>query len=85
MSFAADSDAFGDWSAEIRELTGREVEVSVETTADCIVGEWKMAIDVRAKDGRDSAKYTHKKPVYVLFNPWCKSEFTATLYTGPCF
>ena len=74
MSFTADSNAFGGWTANIRTMTGREVEIAIETDADCIVGEWRMTIDVSSRGGSGSSKYTHKKPVYVLFNPWCKSK-----------
>ena len=75
VSFTLNSNTSNDWTANIQQSTGRDVEISVTTDVDCIVGEWRMTIDVLSKDSPESSRYIHKKPVYVLFNPWCKGGF----------
>ncbi|KFM78740.1 Annulin, partial [Stegodyphus mimosarum] len=67
------------WQCKL--LSGAEessIVVEVTTTPNCIVGEWILEIDTKVKKEREeqakSLRYTSKKPIFILFNPWCKQD-----------
>jgi transglutaminase 1 len=48
--------------------------VQITPAVDAIVGQWKMDIDTKLKnDG--AVSYSHKDPIFILFNPWCRRKY----------
>ncbi|GLG96849.1 Annulin [Gryllus bimaculatus] len=63
----------GTWSAALLANTEDVIQVQITTAADTIVGKWKMDIDTKLRnDG--AVSYSHKDPIYVLFNPWSQKD-----------
>ncbi|XP_050529082.1 annulin [Daktulosphaira vitifoliae] len=61
------------WSAYVLEVNEEELKVKIMPAIDCIVGKWYVDIDTKFK--RDvSYNYSHRNPIYILFNPWNSSE-----------
>lgn len=46
------------------------VFLQITTSPDCLVGEWKMDVDTRLKNGK-AVSYNYVSSIYILFNPWC--------------
>ncbi|XP_053404043.1 hemocyte protein-glutamine gamma-glutamyltransferase-like isoform X2 [Mercenaria mercenaria] len=68
-----------EWGAYIKPKAGSKEELTVVVTIPptCAVGKWSLKIDVvKTKDKGKTAvfRYTHKDPIYILFNPWCKDD-----------
>ena len=72
----SDKDEPGQWGAKIAQQTGSSVVINVFTPPGCIVGKWKLKVDVvKRKDNQTSIfRYSHKGAIYMLFNPWCKGD-----------
>ncbi|XP_062572335.1 annulin-like [Saccostrea cucullata] len=68
-----------EWTAVLK---GRHKEnsaiVMVTPPADCIVAEWRLTVEnIVPDDVKPRAlKYTMKKSIFILFNPWCKEDET---------
>jgi transglutaminase 1 len=66
----------GHWSAALHSDGGERITLSVLTSAQCIVGKWKIEITTSRKQETGDKKlimsYTHPDHIYILFNPWCR-------------
>lgn len=61
------------WNAVLESSNENVIGVKITPAADAIVGQWKMDIDTKLKnDG--AVSYSHKDPIYILFNPWCRQD-----------
>ncbi|XP_069102220.1 protein-glutamine gamma-glutamyltransferase K-like [Argopecten irradians] len=65
------------WGAKVVKRYDYDLQLEVMTPPFCAVGRWN--INVRAvKKGADSGSgtkvYSHPRPIYILFNPWCKDD-----------
>ncbi|KAK6623188.1 hypothetical protein RUM43_009040 [Polyplax serrata] len=58
------------WSAELESCYQRTMTVLITTSPDCLVGEWKMDVDTRLKNGK-AVSYNYVSSIFILFNPWC--------------
>ena len=67
-----DADNNGGWTTNLQTVTGNEIEVSITTAPNCIIGDWRLSIHTGGK-GHALSRYNHGEPIYILFNPWCKS------------
>nr|CAD7601167.1 unnamed protein product [Timema genevievae] len=63
----------GAWNAVLENSTENIITVHVTPAADSIIGQWNIEIDTKLKnDGAFS--YSHKDPIYILYNPWCRLD-----------
>lgn len=67
------SETVGSWNAVYEGQMDSHLMVAVTASADCIVAAWKIDVDTKLEGG-SSLSYTHSKPIYMLFNPWCLSD-----------
>lgn len=63
----------GNWSAQILDYTSETIIVSITPAVNCVVAQWKMDIDTKMKED-GAVSYRHEKGIFILFNPWCKSD-----------
>lgn len=65
-----------EWGAFIKSREGTSLEVAFMTPATCAVGKWSLKVDVLKRDGENTTvfRYSHKPPIYILFNPWCECD-----------
>ena len=48
----------------------------IQSAPNCPVAKWKMKVDTQTGTDDDTIqRYTHKQPIYILFNPWCKGMY----------
>ncbi|KAH9361876.1 hypothetical protein HPB48_003715 [Haemaphysalis longicornis] len=79
LGFRSSNEAFrgtSSWNAVV--LSSRDTFLDVEITPppNVIVGDWIMDIDSKSRSENDNTgfRYTHKDPIYILFNPWCRGD-----------
>jgi len=44
--------------------------------ANCCIGKWYVKVNTISTDVTEPAlkEWLYSKPIYILFNPWCKGE-----------
>ena len=62
-----------EWGAAIEQNKDTECTVLIKPAASCPVTEWSLNIETKLKH-RNSNSFYLKLPLYILFNPWCKSD-----------
>ncbi|XP_050397106.1 annulin [Patella vulgata] len=72
----SDVDLPKQWGAKVAEQDRNTLRVTIFTPPNCYVAKWAFKIDVVKKADQSTAiyRYTHKEPIYILFNPWCKDD-----------
>ncbi|XP_041375414.1 protein-glutamine gamma-glutamyltransferase K-like [Gigantopelta aegis] len=72
----SDKDEPKKWGAWITRQNGDYLQVTIMTPSNCYVGKWELKVDVVKKiDNKHSIfRYSHRDPIYLLFNPWCKDD-----------
>lgn len=60
------------WSACVTSSTDKEITLSVTTSPEAIVGEWRVEADIKSSGQTHS--YPCSEPIYLLFNTWCKDD-----------
>ncbi|KAH9495958.1 hypothetical protein Btru_013865, partial [Bulinus truncatus] len=72
----SDDDKPKEWGAKIVSQQGKVLTLEIFTPPTCLVGKWKLKLDVVKKDNTTVAiyRYEHTNSIYVLFNPWCKDD-----------
>ncbi|XP_069102902.1 LOW QUALITY PROTEIN: hemocyte protein-glutamine gamma-glutamyltransferase-like [Argopecten irradians] len=65
------------WGAKVTKRSDNDLQLDVMTPPICAVGRWNIKVQA-VKKGGDSGSgtkvYSHPKPIYILFNPWCKDD-----------
>lgn len=69
----------GKWWFSQRNAQG-EVMLTLHSPADALVGLYSMSVVLLSADGHILEK-TQPKTFYLLFNPWCKGEYSKALFT----
>jgi len=66
----------GKWCAKVKTNDGFYMEVEVMPAANAYVGKYSMFVETVATAGQKKATFRtkHDLPMYLLFNPWCKSD-----------
>lgn len=69
------------WIAKIIAAEDNSVRVQVSVSANAIVGEWMLRIESKSREKGDESKFAYncKEAIYILFNPWSKSEYRALI------
>ncbi|KAG8198472.1 hypothetical protein JTE90_022202 [Oedothorax gibbosus] len=67
------------WQAKLfSESEEKSIVLEVTSTPTAIVGDWILEVDTKLKTDKEgqgkSLRYTAKRPIYMLFNPWCKQD-----------
>ena len=70
------------WKSDFLPVTGTrtpdglKVDLWIFTPADCVVSDWKFSLHsiYRAEMDMATVTYEHPEKIYILFNPWNKSE-----------
>ncbi|XP_021352800.1 uncharacterized protein LOC110449942 [Mizuhopecten yessoensis] len=75
----SDADLPKQWGAKIVKCSDNDVQLLVMSPPVCPIGHWNVKVRAVKKGGggesrRISQVYTHPKPIYILFNPWCKDD-----------
>lgn len=50
-------------------------KVLVESSAEAIVGSWKLRIDLKSRDSPRTSPHFVTDKIFLLFNPWSKSMY----------
>ncbi|XP_045194819.2 hemocyte protein-glutamine gamma-glutamyltransferase-like [Mercenaria mercenaria] len=75
LSSASKMQTFDTWGIKIESVMGNRVTVGIETSAEAIVGEWKMEASVNYKKRQENNRSVRKETyLYMLFNPWDKGD-----------
>ncbi|KAK4880423.1 hypothetical protein RN001_008569 [Aquatica leii] len=61
------------WNATLDSTDGNNIKVHITPASDCIVAKWHMEVDTKIIDG-DAYSYSWETGIYILFNPWCKTD-----------
>ncbi|XP_069113007.1 hemocyte protein-glutamine gamma-glutamyltransferase-like [Argopecten irradians] len=74
--FLSKPDQQGQWGATLKEQKDTTLNLEITSPPSCIIGQWRIKIRTLRKATMQPAKkvYSHPKPLYVLFNPWCKDD-----------
>ncbi|KAG8572673.1 hypothetical protein GDO81_012125 [Engystomops pustulosus] len=59
-----------DWCAKVQDYQGKECTVSVNTSANAIIGKYFLSVIT----GRGVVYMTGDCPIYLLCNPWCQDD-----------
>ncbi|XP_055892689.1 hemocyte protein-glutamine gamma-glutamyltransferase-like isoform X1 [Biomphalaria glabrata] len=72
----SDEDRPKEWGAKIVSQKGKVLTLEIFTPPSCLVGKWKLKLDVVKKENNTVSiyRYEHKDVIYILFNPWCKDD-----------
>ncbi|ELU14710.1 hypothetical protein CAPTEDRAFT_122859, partial [Capitella teleta] len=73
----SDKDQPKQWGASTLGMQGDLLHIRVFTPPTCFVAKWLLHLDtVLCKSATESKtfRYTHKQPIYVIFNPWCPDD-----------
>lgn len=64
------------WTALVQSSRDNVIDVEITPPANVIVGDWIMDIDTKNRSENDNTgfRYTHRDPVYILFNPWNRAD-----------
>lgn len=64
------------WTAVVLSSRDSFIDVEITSPPNAIVGDWIMDIDskIRSENDNTGFRYTHKDPIYILFNPWCRGD-----------
>ena len=62
------------WGMKITKSSGKNVQLSVMSSADAIVGKYTLFVETKTKtkDKKLNFRMEHSDPIYILFNAWCK-------------
>ena len=77
----SDKDLENEWGAKIVKQSDSSIVIRIFTPPDCYVGKWKLKVTAVCKKKIEGVEqpptktYEHPRPIYILFNPWCKGEF----------
>lgn len=64
----------GKWGAKIIMRGDRFVRLSVQSSAECIVGKFRMYVAVWTPYGILRTRRNPETDTYILFNPWCEED-----------
>ncbi|OWR44550.1 putative annulin [Danaus plexippus plexippus] len=67
------SETLGSWNAVYEGQIDSHLMVAVTPAADCIVAAWRLDVDTKLS-GTGALSYTHPRPIYIIFNPWCLND-----------
>lgn len=72
----SDEDNPKEWGAYIQSKQDNTISLVLTTPPTCAVGKWSLKIDVvkKTNTAANLYRYSHKDPIFVLFNPWCKDD-----------
>ncbi|WAR13580.1 TGMH-like protein [Mya arenaria] len=72
----SDKDVKSEWGAWMESREEKVTSIQVVTPPTVYVGKWTLSVDIiKRKDAKITIyRYKHEKPIYVLFNPWCKED-----------
>ncbi|XP_069105715.1 annulin-like [Argopecten irradians] len=65
------------WGAMVVKHIDNDLQLEVMTPPFCAVGRWNIkvrAVKKGAESGSGTKVYSHPRPIYILFNPWCKDD-----------
>ncbi|XP_043465051.1 annulin-like [Leptopilina heterotoma] len=62
------------WKATVSKTYRNIIQIKIITSADAIVGKWKMYIVTRNKKLAGAKSFGVKGHLYLLFNPWCTED-----------
>ncbi|KAL1429117.1 hypothetical protein MTO96_016848 [Rhipicephalus appendiculatus] len=64
------------WTAFVKSARDDVIDIEITPPANVIVGDWIMDIDTKNRSENDNTgfRYTHKNPIYILFNPWNRAD-----------
>ncbi|KAH6947542.1 hypothetical protein HPB50_019687 [Hyalomma asiaticum] len=64
------------WTAFVLSARDNVLDIEITPPANVIVGDWIMDIDTknRSENNNTGFRYTHKDPIYILFNPWNRAD-----------
>jgi len=62
------------WSVEVKDQDGKQVTFKVKSSPKCCVGRWNVRVNSLNRNDQEPAlkEWNYPKPIYMLFNPWCK-------------
>ena len=64
---------------KITESDGNQVKLLVMTAADAPVGKYSLFVETKTKvkgsDVENSFRKEFSKPIYILFNAWCRGVY----------
>ncbi|XP_004628508.1 coagulation factor XIII A chain [Octodon degus] len=64
----------GKWGAKIIMNEDRSVRLSIQPSAECIVGKFRMYVAVWTPYGILRTRRNPETDTYILFNPWCEED-----------
>ncbi|XP_010621102.1 coagulation factor XIII A chain isoform X1 [Fukomys damarensis] len=64
----------GKWGAEVIMNEDRSVRLSIQPSAECIVGKFRMYVAVWTPYGVLRTRRNPETDTYILFNPWCEED-----------
>ncbi len=62
-----------EWGFQIKSVNGSKVCLTVYSSADSLVGEYKMVVNTFTESGIEF-EFEHPTEIFLIFNPWCKSK-----------
>ncbi|KAM7283930.1 hypothetical protein ISCGN_001035 [Ixodes scapularis] len=77
VGYRSPNEVFGitSWAALIQSTLDKSLDIEITPPVNVIVGDWVMDIDSKIRnDDEFGYRYTHKDPIYILFNPWCRAD-----------
>lgn len=63
-----------EWGAKLMTQKGNRITVYIHPGCDAVIGEYDFLLEIDTKGSKGNYVYDHPDPVYLLFNPWCKSD-----------
>ncbi|XP_033726364.1 hemocyte protein-glutamine gamma-glutamyltransferase-like [Pecten maximus] len=73
----SDADLSKQWGAKLVKRSDNDLQLEVMTPPACPIGRWNVKVRAVMKGGERgsiSKVHSHPKPIYILFNPWCKDD-----------
>ncbi|ESO96923.1 hypothetical protein LOTGIDRAFT_231723 [Lottia gigantea] len=72
----SDEDKPKEWGGKVKRQDRNNLEITIFTPPTCYVAKWDFKVDVVKKSDTKSSifRYTHKDPIYILFNPFSKED-----------
>ncbi|CAN8024179.1 unnamed protein product [Ixodes persulcatus] len=77
VGYRSPNEVFGitSWAALVQSTLDKSLDIEITPPVNVIVGDWVMDIDSKIRnDDEFGYRYTHKDPIYILFNPWCRAD-----------